>query len=357
LNASTANDGTQYFVQLPSNQLEVWAYVEADQIANPVFREFYSERDVVHEERRMRTDTDPDGLLWENFAATAFQAHPYRNPLVGWPSDLDSLTRAEVLEYYKTFYAPNNCIVAIVGDINPDQTMRILEKYFGPIPPQPQPRRNISEEPPQTGERRVAVVFDAQPELLIGYHIPGLGQDDTYALDVMGQVLNGVARGSRTGRLYKSLVLDKKVALQVSAGASTSLYPDLFIVSATPAQGKPSEDVEAAIYEEIRKLQTEPPTAEELARVRNGVDASLIRALRSNFGIARLIAQVEHVAGTWRFLFTERDKTKAVTAEDVRRVAKKYFGAENRTVAGLRPPSAEESSAEGGAERNEGGTK
>ena len=345
LNASTGDDSTQYFVQLPSNQLEVWAYLEADRLANPVFREFYPERDVVHEERRMRTDTQPEGLLWENFAATAFQAHPYRNPVIGWPSDIDNLKREEVLEYFKTFYAPNNCIVAIVGDIDPDRTLAILEKYFGAIPPHTQPRRYISEEPPQQGERRVSVVQDAQPRLILGYHIPQIGHEDTYALDVLAQLLGGVSQSSRTGRLYRALVLDKKVALEVGAGAMTSQYPNLFMISATPAQGKTTPEVEQAIYEEIEKLQKTPPTDEELSRVRNAVDASLLRALRSNSGVARVITATEHLAGTWRYLFTEREKTKAVTAEDVQRIAKKYFGEENRTVAELRPKAASSSPA------------
>ena len=338
LNASTGDETTQYFVSMPSNQLEVWAMVEADRLANPVFREFYAERDVVAEERRMRVDTDPDGLLWENFAATAFQAHPYRVPVIGWESDIANFRREEVLDYFKTFYAPNNAIAAIVGDINPDKTVALLEKYFGVIPPQPQPRRHIPEEPPQQGERRSVVTFDAQPQFYIGYHVPAIGAEDGYALDVMAQLLSGVTRGSRTGRLYKSLVLDKKVALGASASSSSQLYPSLFVIDATPAQDKTTAEVEAAIYEEIAKLQKEPPTEEEMTRVRNAADASFVRALRSNMGIARIISYVEYVAGTWRYLFTEQEKIKAVTAEQVQEVAKKYFSADNRTVTELRPP-------------------
>jgi predicted Zn-dependent peptidase len=154
MNASTGEDSTQYFLALPSNQLELWAYLESDRLANPVFREFYSERDVVHEERRMRTDNEPQGALWENFLSTAFQAHPYRNPTIGWASDIDGLMREEVLSYFKTFYAPNNCIAVLVGDIDPDKTMAIMEKYFGVLPAQKVPAREITVEPAQTGERR-----------------------------------------------------------------------------------------------------------------------------------------------------------------------------------------------------------
>jgi predicted Zn-dependent peptidase len=319
-------------------------------MANPVFREFYPERDVVHEERRLRTDNSPDGLLWERFNATAFNAHPYRNPLVGWPSDIDNLTREEVLSYFKTYYSPNNAIVVIVGDINPAKTIALMEKYFGKIPPQTIPPRHITDEPDQLGERRVVVEFDAQPDLTIGYHIPASGHDDTYPLDVMGSLLTGVTRGSRTGRLYRSLVLEKKVALSASAGPFTLNYPGLFLFNVTPAPGKSVEEVEKAVYEEIEKLQKDLPSPEEMARVRNSVDASMIRALRSNMGVARLLASVEHEAGDWKYIFKDIDKSKAVTAEQVREVARKYFKPQNRTVAELRPLAGEE-----GGESGEGG--
>ena len=184
-------------------------------------------------------------------------------------------------------------------------------------------------------------MLDAQPELHIGYHIPQIGHEDGYALDVLAQILAGVSPGSRTGRLYRSLVLEKKVALEADAGAMSSLYPNLFLIDATPAQGKASEEVEKALYEEIEKIQAEPPAVEEITRVRNNVDASLIRALRTNMGVARLITSVEHLTGSWRYLLTERERLKAVTAEDVQRVARKYFSPENRTVAELRSKTPE----------------
>ena len=317
--------------------------LEADRIANPVFREFYSERDVVHEERRMRTDTSPEGQLWETFAATAFLAHPYRNPVIGWASDIDRMRREEVLQYFKTFYAPNNCIAAIVGDIDPDKTLAILERYFGAIPAEPQPPRHITEEPEQQGERRVVLKMDAQPQVYIAYHTPRLGSEDTFALDALAQLLSGVTRGSRSGRLYKSLVLDKKVALAVDASSSTQLYPSLFVITATPAQGKTAAEVEQAIYEEIERIQKEPPTDEEMTRVRNAADASFIRSLRSDMGVARSIAYVEYIAGTWKYLLTEREKMKTVTPRQVQEVTKKYFGEENRTVGELqKTPSPED---------------
>jgi len=355
LNASTGADSTQYFVQLPSNQIEVWAYLESDRLANPVFREYYAERDVVHEERRMRTDTRPENLLWESFQAAAFLAHPYRNPVIGWPSDIGRLRREEVLQYFKTYYAPNNAIAAIVGDIDPDKTYALMEKYFGPIPAQPIPPRNIPEEPAPRGERRVVMEADAQPRLYVGWLTPAIGHPDGFALDVLAQVWtgsggggHGYGGGSPTGRLYKALVLDRKLALSVDAGNNTSLYPNLFLVTATPAEGKSVEELEKAIYEEMAKIATAPPTDEELTRIRNGVDASMIRSLRSNSGIARMIASVEHLAGSWRYILSEREKLKAVTAEDVQRVAKQYFTSKNRTVAELRPKSGGEAAEEEG---------
>jgi predicted Zn-dependent peptidase len=201
----------------------------------------------------------------------------------------------------------------------------------------------------------VVIEAEAQPRVYIGWLTPRIGHPDGFALDVLAQVWTGSGGGghggggSTTGRLYKALVLDRKVALSVSAGNNTSLYPNLFLVTAIPAEGKTVDELEKAIYEEMAKITSEPPTDEELTRIRNGVDASMIRALRSNSGIARMIASVEHLAGSWRYLLTEREAMKAVTAEDVQRVAKKYFTTMNRTVAELRPRSGD------GAETEEAG--
>jgi len=339
MNASTGADSTQYFVQMPSNQLEVWAMLEADRIANPVFREFYPERDVVHEERRMRTDTNPDGLLWENFSAAAFQAHPYRRPVVGWPSDIDNLTREEVLAYFKTFYAPNNAILAIVGDIDPAKTMTLLEKYFGVIPSQPQPVRHISEEPEQLGERRVVLSFDAQPQIVIGYHKPDLNDPDDPVFDVIESLLSS----GRTSRLYTSLVKTRQIAVAASAssGEPGARYPNLFTLEAVPRAPHTLDEVEAALLAEVDRLQREDVPARELEKVLNRLDAALIRSLQSNSGLASQLAYFEAVAGDWRYLLRIRDRMAAVTPEDVRRVASAWLVKRNRTVARLVPPVVE----------------
>ncbi len=347
LNASTTDDSTQYYVQLPSNQLEVWAKLESDRIANPVFREFYSERDVVHEERRLRTDTQPRGLFQEAFSSTAYTAHPYRQPVVGWPSDIDSTVRAEVLDYFKTFYAPNNCVAVLVGDLDPQKTIALVEKYFGPIPAKPQPRRRITEEPVQTGERRIAMTLDAAPSLSIAWHVPAQGHPDVPALMVASQVLSGAGgggfggggprgRGGRgggaTGRFQRKLVQEQQVALNAMAMSRPGRYPGLFTVSATPAPGKSLDDLEKAVLAEVDRLASEPPTEEELGRVRNAVEAAGVRQLSSNTGIAGAIASAEALAGDWHWIDRERELLRAVTAEDVQRVVKTYLTKDNRTV-------------------------
>jgi predicted Zn-dependent peptidase len=342
LNASTGNDSTQYIVQLPSNQLEVWAKLESDRIANPVFREFYSERDVVHEERRLRTDTQPRSLFREAFQSTAYLAHPYRQPVIGWPTDIDSTDRDEVLEYFRTFYAPNNCIAVLVGDVDPKKAITLVEKYFGPLEPRPQPRRRITQEPKQIGERRLSMTVDAAPSLTIGWHVPAMGHPDRPALTVASRVLTGSGGmrryrggGGGTGRFQRELVEKQGVALNAMAYSRAGKYPGLFGVSATPAFGKSLDDLEAAVLAEIERLASEPPSDEELARVRNAVDASAVRRLTSNAGIGFAVARAEGIAGDWRWIEKERELLKAVTAEDVQRVVREYLTADNRTVGHL----------------------
>lgn len=351
LNASTGNDSTQYYVELPSNQLELWAACESDRILNPVFREFYSERDVVHEERRLRTDSQPRGLFREAFQQTAFSAHPYRQPVVGWPSDIDGTERREVLAYFKTYYAPNNCIAALVGDLDVESTITLMKKYFGPIPRKETPRRHITTEPRQRGERRLVMTLDSAPSLTMAWHAPAAGHPDADALNVASQVLSGSrggaggrGRGGRrggrgggsSGRFAKALVRGREVALNVSASFRPALYPSLFTVSATPAPGIDLEELEEAVIEELERLTVALPTEEELSRVRNGIEARAIRSLGSNTGIARALANAEALAGDWRYVDTERERLKAVTAADIARVVKTYFTSENRTVGYLR---------------------
>ena len=342
LNASTGEDSTQYFVELPKNQLDMWAYFESDRLANPVFREFYSERDVVHEERRLRTDTSPQGRFQEAMNALIYGAHPYRNPVVGWPTDIDATSRAEVLEYFKTFYAPNNCIIALVGDLKADDAIALVGKYFGPIPAKTQPRRRITVDMPLEGERRLKMKLDAAPQVTIMWPTVATGHADGPALSVASRILTGTGGGfgggggrrgrggggSGTGRLFRRLVAPdagEGVAISATAFHRGGRYPGTFVLTATPAPGRALDAVEAALQDEIERLAKEPPTDDEIQRVRNSLDASWVRSLQSNSGIAGAILTAEHLAGDWHWWLKERELTKAVTAADVVRVTEKYL--------------------------------
>ena len=335
VNASTTHDGTQYFVQLPANKLELWAFLESDRIANPVFREFYAERDVVMEERRGRYDTSPVGKLYEVLRAVAYVAHPYRHPILGWTSDILAYRPDQMLTYFKTYYAPNNALAVLVGDFDPAEALALVTRYFGPIPPQPIPKVLITAEPEQRGERRVAVEFDARPQVLIGYHIPALGHPDTYALSVLASLLGD----GRTSRFYKGLVEGRGIALSASTYVTPQPHPGLFSILASPRAPHTTAEVERAIDEEIDRIVKEPPTERELLKVRNQTDAELIQELDSNAGIASEVGDAQALTGDWRYLLESRRRIKAVTAAEVQRAARQYLTAAKRTVVTLVPPA------------------
>lgn len=335
LNAFTARDITSYFVSLPSNRFEMWALIESQRIASPVLREFYSERDVVAEERRLRTETQPDGKLDEAALATAFLAHPYGSPTIGWMSDILNLTRAQALAFRSLYYTPNNTAVAVVGDIDSKTAIPIVEKYFGAIPAGPPPPPVVTREPPQEGERRVAVRFDAQPQLVLLYHKPNAPHPDDYVFDV----INGLLTGGRTSRLYTSLVKNKRIAASVrSYGANPgSRYPNLFTIEALPLAPHTAEEVDAAILEELERLKNEPVPEEELQKVKNNAQADSIYGLNSNLNLAMQLASDETVVGDWRYSLRWSGIVQKVTAADVMRVAKQYLNRSNRTVGVLVP--------------------
>jgi predicted Zn-dependent peptidase len=335
-NAFTNMDITSYIVKLPSNRLELWAWVESDRLRSPVLREYYAERDVVMEERRRSVDNSPQGTLYEQFKAAAFQAHPYGNPIIGWESDISFLPKRKVKKFLKTYYSPNNMVVCIVGDIEPDEVFRVIKKYFGDIPAQDIPPRIVTKEPSQKGERRINVQFDAQPEVLIGFHKPVFPDRDDYVFDVIDSILSG----GRTSRLYKSLVLEKGIAVSVDSWAAPgSRYDNLFAVGAVPREPHTTAELEAAVYEELARLQTEPVPARELQKVINNVDADYIRSLKSNSGLAYYLSVYEIITNDWRNMIRYQDEIKKVTPEDIMRVAKKYLVKRNRTVATLVKPS------------------
>lgn len=330
LNASTGKDITRYVISLPANRLPLWAALESDRMAHPVLREFYKERGVVMEERRLRTDDSPNGLLYETFTSTAFQAHQYGVPTIGWGSDIMALTPAATEAFFKTYYGPNNATVAIVGDIKPKEVIALIEQTFGKIPAAPPIPSLVTEEPPQRGERRVEIEFDAEPALAIGYHKPTIGHPDDFVFDVIDEVLTeGV-----TSRLYGTLVRDKRLAASVLSDTNYPgvRAPNLFVIAATPLAPHTTAEVEAAIYDELDRLKTEPISTKEFERVLNGLDADLVRSLRSNSGLASQLAFYQTVAGTWRYVVSARDRIAAVTPADVQRVASQYLTKSNRTV-------------------------
>ena len=330
LNASTYYDATQYMVSLPSNKVELWMALESERFLNPVLREFYKERDVVMEERRMRTESQPIGRLIEEFLAVAFKAHPYGEPVVGHMSDLETMTRQEAELFFEKYYSPGNLTIAIVGDVNPTEVRELAQTYFGQIPARPKPEPVETVEPPQLGERRVRVEDPAQPFVLIGYHKPDVNHADDAVFNTITDIL-GVGR---TSRLYKSLVKEKRIA--VSASAFQDLpgdkYPGLFLFYAVPAPGHTPRQSEEAIDVEIERLKTELVSVKDLEKSRTRSRAALIRSLASNRGLADELTYYEAITGDWRNLFRQLDRIDQVTSEDVQRVARHYFTSKNRTV-------------------------
>lgn len=329
-NAYTGQDETSYIVSLPSNKIELWMSMESDRFLNPVLREFYKEKDVVMEERRLGTESQPIGRLLEEFLAIAYKAHPYGEPIVGHMSDLETLIRSEAKAFFKKYYLPSNLTVAIVGDVNPQEVRELAQRYFNRIPSGPKPDPVETVEPPQLGQRRVTMQDPAQPFVLIGYHKPSINHPDNAVFDAITEIV-GIGR---TSRLYKSLVKEKKVAVAASGfpGLPGYKYPGLFLFYAVPARGRTNQECEEAIYAEIDKLKTEPVLPEELEKAKTRSRAGLIRQLASNSGLAFLLTFYEVVTGDWRNLFKQLDNIDRVAAEDVQRVAKKYFTTKNQTL-------------------------
>jgi predicted Zn-dependent peptidase len=329
-NAYTSQDATQYIVSLPSNKIELWMVMESDRFANPVLREFYKEREVVMEERRLTTESQPVGRLLEEFLAIAYKAHPYGEPIVGHMSDIQTLTRSEARMFFEKYYIPSNLTAAVVGDISPRQVRELAENYFDQIPSGPKPDPVETVEPAQLGPRRVIVRDPAQPFVLIGYHKPSINHPDNAVFDAITEI----AGIGRTSRLYKSLVKEKKIAVAASGfpGMPGNKYPGLFLFYAVPARDHTNAECEEAVYAEIEKLKTDPVLPEELAKAKTRSRASLIRQLDSNPGIASLLTFYQVVTGNWRNLFKQLDDIDKVTAEDIQRIANEYFTAKNKTV-------------------------
>ncbi len=338
LNAQTGEDSTEYFYSLPSNRIELWFLLESDRFLDPVFREFYKERDVVGEERRMRIESSPQGRLVEMLQATAFAAHPYRVSAAGWSSDIENLRLKDALWFYRTYYRPSNITVGIAGDVDPALARRLAVRYFSRIPAGPLPPVVTTVEPRQTGEKRVRVDTPSQPILAMAYKRPSQYSKDDPALDVLGEILSG----GRTSILYRELVRDRKLALGAFAAPSFpgERYPNLFVFYLIPNLGHSVEENEKACDEIIERVKSEGVDEEALRRVKTKVRASLIRRLDSNSGLAGEVASYSANYGDWRRLFTDIDEIDKVTRADVQRVARQYLIPDTRTVAYIEAPAA-----------------
>jgi predicted Zn-dependent peptidase len=330
MNANTGEDSTNYFYNFPANRIELWFYLESSRFLHPVYRQFYKERSVVREERRMRTESDPQGKLLEAIQATAIEAHPYRIPPVGWASDIENLRVEDAEKFFSEYYVPANLTIAVVGDVNPAQVKSLAAEYFGRLAKRPLPPPITTVEPPQEGPKRVEIESPAQPIEVLVYHRPDQYDKDDPVFDVISSVLSE----GRTSIMYRDLVRDKRLAL--AAGAESQLpggkYPGLFLFYLIPALGHTSAENEKefdTILDNFEKTKIDDAT---LARVKTRTRADLIRRLDNNAGLAQLLAEYYANYGDWRKLFTSIDDIDKVTADDVQRVSKQYFTTQNRTI-------------------------
>ncbi|MGP8225470.1 MAG: M16 family metallopeptidase [Terracidiphilus sp.] len=329
LNAETGLDETIFFWSIPENRLELWAWLESGRLADVVPREFYKERDVVYEERRMRTDSNPIGRLVEQFQATAFVAHNYRRSTIGWPSEVAQINATEAMEFHKKYYVGANIVVAVVGDVKASEALPMLEKYFSKIPAGPKPEEMTTVEPKQFAEKTVAIREQTQPFYLEGYHRPDYRSPDAEVYDAITDIMSN----GRVSRLYRSLVRDQQIAAEAEGFSPFpgDKYPGLFAFYAVPLPGHTPAEMRDAIHKEIDKLKNADVTDEELAMYKTRTRADLLRGLADNQGLANSLAEYQTRYGDWRELFLQLDKVDKVTKADIRRVANEVFVPSNRT--------------------------
>jgi predicted Zn-dependent peptidase len=330
MNAFTSFDETGYFYSFPINRLELWAYLESERFLHPVMRQFYKERNVVIEERRMRTDSNPTGRLVEQFTEEAFVAHPYHRPTIGWISDLNSFSATDAQNFFDKYYVPSNMVVTVVGDVKASEAMPIVEKYFSRIPARPKPDTATTAEPPQNSERSVVLHEQSQPFYIEGYHRPDYRSPDDQVYDAITDLMSN----GRTSRLYRALVRDKQIASDAEGftGYPGNKYPQLFAFYALPIPGHKPQEIGDAIHVEIERLKKEDISDEELKMIKTRAKANLIRSLGSNEGLASELGLYQARYDDWRELFRSVDRIEKITKADIRRVANKTFTPDNRTV-------------------------
>ena len=329
LNAETGLDNTLYFWSMPENRLELWAWMESSRLADTVPREFYKERDVVIEERRMRTDSNPEGRMFEQFLATAYVAHNYGRSGIGWPSEVSQINATEAMAFHRKYYVGGNIVVAVVGDVKAEEAMPMLEKYFSRVPAGPKPEEMTTVEPKQFAEKTVVIRDPSQPVYIEGYHRPSYRDPDNAVYDAISDIMSN----GRVSRLYRSLVRDQQIAAEAE-GVSPypgDKYPGLFVFFAAPLPGHTPAEMREAIHKEIEKLKTTDVTDDELAMFKTRTRADLLRGLADNQGLANDLAEYQTRYGDWRELFLELNKVDKVTKADIRRVANQVFVSTNRT--------------------------
>jgi zinc protease len=335
-NAFTSDDSTTYFATIASDRLPVVIGLEADRMHNLTFDEaqFVPEHQVVMEERRLRTDNNPVSALFELVNSVAYSAHPYAWPVIGWMNDLRQATRDDALAYYRTYYTPGNAFVVCAGDFSASELLATIQTAFTPIPAGGLTPAVRAIEPQQQGERRTGLRREAQlPFVTIAYHVPNLRSPDSAALEMLSAILSG----GKSARLYQQLVYEQRLVRDVGASYDlTSADPGLFLVYAQPLPGKPTTVVEKQLLDQLERLRYQPVGTHELTKAKNGLEARFVTAQDSLFYQAMLLAQYE-IAGGWDLIDTYLPAIRAVTPDDVQRVAAFYLASTNRTIATLEP--------------------
>lgn len=330
MNAGTAKDMTMYFVSLPSNKLELWAYLESGRFIDPVFREIYKERGVIQEERRVRTENTPIGKLIEELLAIAFKDHPYHVNGVGPMSNIENITRRDMIDYFRTNYTARNMVIGVTGDVYPDQLKKIAEKYFSKLRPGKKNYRILTVEPKQIGEKTIDIYEDSQPVVAVAYHIPSMLNEDF----VKFNVLNNILTSDRSSRLKKKLEIDDKTAMTIFsfAGFPGAKYPTLYLILAMPSSGHTNDEMLAAIDEEIEKIKNDSITEEELVSAKTRLKVSMIRQLKSNRGLLMGLLQSEAILGSWQKAFDNLDAIEKVTTDDIKNLVEKFLTTSNRSI-------------------------